>query len=136
MSDGLFTQKEFDEKFQYGKGLAIELLHEKLAEAGIPHYYQIYVPDDFRSKLGGQIFYGGRYPDKKCKGDVIQTFYKFHDGTIDGSSYGSEDNLLEAMGFGIAYGDVQGFMTIDEAFEMIKNAYEADLKEGKYGKAD
>ena len=124
-----FTQKEFDEKFQNGKGLAINLLHEKLAEAGIPHYYDIFIPNEFRNKLGGQIFYGGKYPDAKCKGDVIQTFYKYHDdGTIDGVSYGSENNLLEAMGFDIDEGDVRGFMTIDEAFEMIKNMYEFDLK--------
>lgn len=129
MFEHIFTQKEFDEIFQNGEGLAIYFLHKKLDEAGIPNIYKVIEPTENDPTFGGQIFYGGVYPDPDYKGDVIQLFTKnFITGKIRGVSYGSEDNLLEAMGFGITrelYGDdVSGYMTVDDAFEMIQNFIE------------
>lgn len=123
-----FSLKTFNEKFENGEGLAINLLHKKLEENNIPHEYITFKPTTiFDPRIGGQIFYGGEaYPDPNCQGDVIQIFQKSRlEDYIYGSSYGAEDNLLEAMGFDIADGDVRGFMSVDEAYEMIKKWHDA-----------
>ena len=81
---------------------AILELEKKLTEAEIPH--------EMEEMFGGYII---GYPDlsDKRKGDVI-----CHRG-----SYGYNQDLLEAMGFGINSADdgddVVGYLTVEQAFD-------------------
>ena len=119
--------------------LAIEELHEKLTASGIPHEYKHQIEGNPPHWEWNYITYPSR---KDYVGDFIQHYHVDHSGKrIFGTSYGADENLMEGMGFDItpetANGDiVRGWIGLDEAFEMIKKAYEADLKEGKYAKAD
>ena len=119
--------------------LAIEELHEKLTASGIPHEYEHKLEGNPPCHEWNSI----RYPSiKDYVGDFIQHYHVDPSGKrLFGTSYGADKNLMEGMGFDItpktANGDtVRGWIGLDEAFEMIKKAYEADLKEGKYDKAD
>ena len=43
-------------------------------------------------------------------------------------SYGAEDNLMEAYGFDELFGDVKGWLSVDEAFEMFHKQYYGEDK--------
>lgn len=74
-------------------------LDRRLTDAEIPHIIR-------RLLDGWQIVYSSM---ESPEGDIISHF----------GAYGHELDLMEAMGFGLV--DVKGFLTSDEAFDLIKD---------------
>lgn len=74
-------------------------LDKRLTEAGIPHVLQ-------RVCDGWQIIYPSL---EEREGDVVAHF----------GSYGHEEDLIEAYGFN--FQDVKGWLSVDDAFNLIKN---------------
>ena len=82
-------------------------LEEILKQKNIPH-----------EKVKMFDGWGIYYPDREnATFDVIEHLY----------SYGSERDLLEAMGDGVI--DVEGFLSIDEALELFERVHRNTMKE-------
>ena len=85
-------------------------LNEKLNLAGIPHV--------ITKNFDGWLI---AYPnDENRIGDVTQF-------TGYGGSQGASQDLGEAYGFDIPDGDVDGYLTLDQAFEYFRRAHEKTL---------
>ena len=93
---------------------AIYDLEKKLTEAGIPHYFRE------EEGWGCQIIYPNLEDweeGKENTGDVV----------CNTASYGHREDLMEAMGFDIRTDDdVVGYLTVDDAYEYFKRAWEKD----------
>ena len=90
---------------------AILKLEEILTQKNIPH-------DLIKMFDGWGIF----YPDREAPiFDVIEHLY----------SYGSEKDLLEAMGEGII--EVEGFLSVEEALKFFEIVHENTMKEKDNG---
>ena len=85
---------------------AILELDKLLTAEGIPH-------ELIRILDGWQICYPSK---RQKKGDVVQHCY----------SYGAGRGHLEAMGFDIRRNDVVGFLTVEDAAEYFRKAWEED----------
>lgn len=104
--------------------LAIEELHERLLEEGIPHEYEHKTDKAPISMDFHYLIYPSR---EKYVGDFIQHYHTDPYGNyMFGYSYGSDQNLMEGMGFDICCekdgDDVKGYIGVEEAYQMIKRA--------------
>ena len=105
--------------------MIIEKLHKRLLEEGIPHEFVNRSEGTLCPIIGYQIW----YPSKEDNiGDFIQIFGTTMEGRLEGYSYGADLDLMEAMGFDITPekdgGTVKGYISLDEAYEMIKKEEE------------
>ena len=90
---------------------AILVLEELLKQHGIPH-------EKVKMFDGWGLFYpNAEWPTF----DVIEHLY----------SYGSERDLLEAMGDGVV--DVEGFLSVEEAYKLFERVHYNTMKEKENG---
>jgi hypothetical protein len=91
---------------------AIQRLHKKLDDRGIPH--------DFHELLDGyQICVPKEHRKTGWEGDAVQNF----------GSYGAEEDLIEVYGFSLE--DPDGYLTADEALEYFEKWWAKEKKEAQ-----